>query len=216
MAATAREGNMRTSTESVPPGRRSQTGKAAARLVLLLAVAAVLGAATVGLTTTSSTEYCLSCHEMKTHAEELKRSSHAVDADKKPIECAQCHIPHSFGGRFLVVKVGLGLQDLWAHHFTDPASWNRREMQAFATRFVPDDNCLKCHPDLMKDAKNKGPVSLEGRLAHESYLGKNGEGRKNCAGCHANMAHLPTFDRRYEKNSAFAARLAEAGIVDPY
>jgi hypothetical protein len=35
--------------------------------------------------------------------------------------------------------------------------------------------------------------------------------RRTCAGCHANMAHLPVFDRRYAVNAAFAAKLPQAG-----
>jgi nitrate/TMAO reductase-like tetraheme cytochrome c subunit len=165
--------------------------------------------AAVTMARTSSTSYCLSCHEMQRYQEELKVSSHAVDKDNKPLECGQCHVPRGVGPRFVAVKTFQGLGDLVAHHFGHPEKLDRRELQAQAQRFMSDDNCLACHQDLYKDAKDK-PISELGRLCHDAYLGKNGTTRHGCAGCHSNLAHLPEFDRRYEVNAKFAAKLAQA------
>ena len=77
---------------------------------------------------TSRTEYCLSCHEMKMYKSELEKSSHAVDKDKNPIGCRQCHIPNGFGLKYLSVKV-MGVKDLWAHEFGDPGNLDRRNLQ---------------------------------------------------------------------------------------
>lgn len=157
---------------------------------------------------TSSNSYCLSCHEMQRYQDELKLSSHAVDKDKKALECAQCHIPLSAGPRYVAVKSIQGLTDLAVHYFGDPERLNRRNLQAKAQRFISDDNCLACHQDLYKDTKDK-PLSEIGKLCHDAYLGKNGTTQHGCAGCHANLAHLPEFDRRYEVNAKFAAQLAQ-------
>jgi len=162
----------------------------------------------VTMARTSTNSYCLSCHEMKRYQDELKLSSHAVDKDKKDLECAQCHIPGSAGPRYVAVKTFQGLGDLLAHRFGNPENLNRRAMQAKAQRFMSDDNCLACHQDLYKDTKDK-PISEVGRLCHEAYLGKNGTTRHGCVGCHTNLAHLPQFDRRYEVNAKFAAKLAQ-------
>ncbi len=138
----------------------------------------------------------------------MKLSSLAVDKDKKALECTQCHIPRTKGPRFVAVKSIQGLSDLVAHYFGHPENLDRRELQAQAQRFMSDDNCLACHQDLYKDTKDK-PISEVGRLCHDAYLGKNGTTRHGCVGCHSNLAHLPEFDRRYEVNAKFAAKLAQ-------
>lgn len=179
------------------------------RLVLIpLGIVGLIVFLAVSMARTSSTSYCLSCHEMQRYQDELKLSSHAVDKDQKPLECAQCHIPLTVGPRYVAVKAVQGLTDLLVHHFGDPQNLDRRELQAKAQRFMSDDNCLACHPDLYKDTKDQ-PISEIGRFCHDAYLGKNGATRHGCVGCHANLAHLPEFDRRYEVNEKFAARLAQ-------
>ena len=174
-------------------------------VLLLLALAA----SGFTMARTSSTQYCVSCHEMQVNLDELKKSSHAVDKDKKPLECLHCHIPHALGPRYLVIKTYVGLKDVLMHQIADLDNLNRRGMQDASRRFVPDENCLACHPDLYKNAKADKAISEFGKLAHEAYLGKNGNTTRNCAGCHQNMAHLPVFDRWYEVNAKFANRLAE-------
>jgi cytochrome c-type protein NapC len=160
----------------------------------------------VSMSRTSTGAYCISCHEMKGHGEELKKSSHAVDKNKQPIECAQCHIPNSIGFKYVATKTVLGMKDLIVHYLGDPERLNRRGMQNVARRFVPDENCLACHQDLNKNTKDQ-QISDIGKLCHDAYLGVNGTTKRNCAGCHFNMAHLPEFDRRYHFNAEFAKRL---------
>jgi len=162
---------------------------------------------------TSSTEFCMSCHEMKIYKDELGKSSHAVDKDKKPIQCRQCHIPDSLGHKYLTVKALFGIQDVIVHYMGNPDELDRRQMQKIARRFIPDENCLGCHQDLYKDVKEK-KISEIGRLAHDAYLGKNGNTKRNCAGCHFNMAHLPEFDRRFPFNTEFAKRLPLKGVSE--
>lgn len=183
--------------------------KSAKRKYLILAAAAVLMLLfmSVSMARTSTTEYCTSCHEMKTNLDELKKSSHALDADKKPIECAQCHVPLTVGPKYLVVKTVVGMKDLVVHYLGDPDNLNRRAMQDIGRRFVPDENCQACHKDLYRTAKGDKEVSALGRLCHDAWMGKNGTTTKGCAGCHFNMAHLPNFDRRYAFNAEFASRL---------
>ncbi|MDR2503422.1 MAG: NapC/NirT family cytochrome c [Deltaproteobacteria bacterium] len=174
-------------------------------------LAALLAFAGYTLRASSSMEFCsATCHEMGPQAEELRYSSHALDAQGKPISCAQCHIPPGFGPRYLAVKAYSGIKDLVVHlvQSPDPATMRRAPLQPVARRFVDDANCLACHADLYKDAKGEKTVSDLGRLAHDAYLGKNGQAKSNCAGCHINIAHLPAFDRRLLVNQAFAGRIS--------
>ena len=175
-------------------------------LAIPLGVVAVIVFMSLSMARTSTTEYCMSCHEMKEYKQELEKSAHAVDKDKNPIDCKQCHIPLSIGPRYFTVKTYLGMRDMFVHYFGDPNNLDRRKMQEFVRRFIPDENCLECHSDLYKNTKDK-EISAIGKLSHEAYLGKNGNTKRNCAGCHLNMAHLPDFDRRLYINKEFAMRL---------
>lgn len=180
------------------------------RLVLAILFVALLAAGGYATQKTSTTEFCLSCHEMERYSFELKRSSHAKDKDKKDIGCSQCHLPGSMGLAYMAVKSYLGVGDLLAHYTVDTKDLDRRRMQEVARRFVLDESCLACHQDLMKNVKGEA-ISPEGKKAHLSWQGKDGSGRHGCAYCHANMAHLPVFDRRYEVNAKFAAKLPQTG-----
>lgn len=171
-------------------------------LFAILGVVIILVLISISMARTSSTEYCISCHELKRYKDELEKSSHALDEDDRPIGCKQCHIPNEFGPEYVVVKL-LGLKDVYVHLFGDIEHLDRREMQEFARRFIPDENCLACHENLYQNTAGK-EISETGRVAHESYEGKNGQTRSGCAGCHQNLAHLPRFDRWYQVNAAFA------------
>ncbi len=178
-------------------------------LTILVIFCAVSGFA---LHATSSTAFCMSCHEMQLYQKELRLSSHAKDKDGAAINCSQCHIPAGFGPRFLAVKTYSGLKDLAVHFWENPQRLNRVRAQEVARRFVDDANCLACHEDLYKNAKGDAPVSDYGKLAHDAYLGKNGNTRRNCAGCHLNLAHLPDFDKQLTINAAFASRLSQEEV----
>ena len=169
----------------------------------------LLGAG-VAVVETQKSAFCLSCHEMQLYQKELEASPHAKDAGSRPIGCAQCHVPGANIVRMLAGKSYMGVKDLWVHYADGPAVLHRAAMQPAARRFVDDVNCRVCHEDLAKNAKNDGPVSAEGKLAHDAYLGTNGQARSGCAGCHANMAHLPPFDERIPRNAKFLSKLKES------
>lgn len=177
----------------------------------LAAAVFVLGVAG-GVSWTSRTAFCLSCHEMRVYHKELAMSSHAKDADGKEIGCSQCHIPNANLVRMLAAKSWMGVKDIWIHNVDGGQDLDRKAMQAAARRFTDDANCRACHQDLMLNASQKGPISDYGKLAHANYLGENGKSRSGCVGCHVNLAHLPSFDERLPINQKFAARLKESQL----
>ncbi len=187
------------------PGKKSWIIGAA---IVAAAVIVVSG----GVAWTSSTEFCLSCHEMRLYQAELEKSPHARDASGNPIGCSRCHIPHSSVVRMLGAKTWMGLKDLWVHNVNSGEPLNRAEMQPIARRFTDDANCRSCHEDMMRNAAQTGAISPEGRLSHANYLGENGQSRNGCTGCHINVAHLPVFDARIPANAKFAAKLKEARL----
>ena len=176
----------------------------------VLSLFVVLGAGMYALHATSSSKFCLSCHEMQPYAKEQRFSSHAKSKDGQEIGCNQCHIPQGMGPRFFAVKIYSGIKDAAVHFWSKPERiHNRARAQETARRFVDDANCLICHADLYRNARGDAPVSGYGGLAHDAYLGKNGSTKRNCVGCHINLAHLPAFDRRLQVNAAFTSRLQQ-------
>ncbi len=165
------------------------------------------------MSATSSMEFCSEkCHEMGIYAEEMKYSVHAKDHDGNPITCANCHIPVDSIVDYTMVKAYSGIKDVYVHNFGDPDNLNRLELKHAARPFVSDANCMKCHTDLYKTADKKNDISELGKIAHNAYLGKDGQAKSKCVGCHTNIAHLPDFDTRYTVNKEFADRLANKEV----
>jgi nitrate/TMAO reductase-like tetraheme cytochrome c subunit len=177
-------------------------------VIPVLLVLLGLGVSGATLAVTSSTGFCMACHEMKPYKEELALSSHAKDAEGQEIDCSRCHLPRGVGPRYLAVKTYSGLKVVYTHFTEEPLNLDRRALQTVARRFMDDASCLSCHEDLYKDAKGTGAISELGRLTHDTYNGLDGKTYRNCAACHINIAHLPVFDRRLEVNRDFAERLA--------
>ena len=87
--------------------------------------------ASVGVVQTSTTDFCMSCHEMQVYKKELQASSHAKDAQGQPISCAQCHIPGSNLARMLSAKAYLGVRDAWAHFTGQGYDLDRADVHRF-------------------------------------------------------------------------------------
>ncbi len=149
-------------------------------------------------------EECMRCHDVKTYEHEMASSPHAVDKDKKPITCDQCHQFH-----FNPLTSYYARDEYYDKKIFQPEDFNRRRLQKNARSAIPPEKCQACHKNLSKNAKGE-PISEIGQLCHDAFLGKNGTTRRNCAGCHVNMAHLPDFDRSLQVNAEFVKKLAES------
>jgi len=153
-------------------------------------------------------EECMRCHDVKRYQYEISHSVHVKDKDGKVITCDQCHDPH-----FNPVTSYYARDEYYDKKIFQPEDFDRREMQKNVLESVPAKKCLICHGDLSKDTKGE-KISEIGQLCHDAFEGKNGSTRKNCAGCHKNIAHLPEFDRDLTKNAVFAEKLAENPMAD--
>jgi len=148
-------------------------------------------------------EECKRCHDVKMYQFELQNSVHAFDKDKKVISCEQCHNFH-----FSPLTSYYARDEYYDKKIFEPGSFDRRKMQANARKAIQAEKCQACHKDLFKNTKGE-PISEIGRLSHDAFLGKNGETRRTCAGCHINIAHLPEFDRYLQVNAEFAQKIME-------
>ena len=83
--------------------------------VIFVACVALAGG---GVAYTSSTDFCLSCHEMRVYQEEMRFSSHAKDAQGQAIGCRQCHIPSGNIARMLIPVFMYSMKPILAKDFS--------------------------------------------------------------------------------------------------
>jgi nitrate/TMAO reductase-like tetraheme cytochrome c subunit len=143
--------------------------------VLLLPFVALLGGTSYAYKASSSTDFCLSCHEMGDHGRSLFVDDPtvlpAVHYQKRLIDrdyaCFACHTDYALFGSF---KTKLnGLRHVWVHYFGDPPD-------TFSL-YQPykNSNCLHCHDDA------RGYVES---VAHRDRLDALFAEEQSCLSCH--------------------------------
>jgi cytochrome c nitrite reductase small subunit len=110
---------------------------------------------------------CVNCHIMQPQFQSWQKSSHHAVA-----ACGDCHLPHDFIGKYLTKALngyhhskGFTLQD-----FHEPIMIKPRNAQ------VLQQNCLRCHGDLVHD------------LVSTRDAGRPGDALA-CVHCHASAGH---------------------------
>jgi nitrate/TMAO reductase-like tetraheme cytochrome c subunit len=128
---------------------------------------------------TSTTSFCISCHEMKDTHRELMASGHGANRSGFRAECADCHISAGLSG--MVRAKWTGLQELKIHVCENPGKdmtkWEarRQELKKKVAREMPNENCTKCHQiDAMRCSTKAGET------AHRTITGET-----RCLDCHS-------------------------------
>jgi cytochrome c nitrite reductase small subunit len=118
----------------------------------------------------SDPEVCVNCHIMRPQFRDWQKSSHHAVA-----ACGDCHLPHDFVGKWLTKglngyhhSTAFTLQD-----FHEPIMIKPRNAR------VLQENCLRCHGDLVHDL-----VSARDARAAGDEL--------SCVHCHATVGHGET------------------------
>ncbi|MEO8214771.1 MAG: NapC/NirT family cytochrome c [Myxococcales bacterium] len=165
-------------------GRRTLSAQRVGRLVLLVGMVVLplllsVGNLSYGVTESSQTRFCLSCHEMQRHGQSLfvddKHALAAVHYQNRLVErdstCYSCHKDY---GLFGDVKAKMnGLRHVWAHYVAGVP-----EHLALYQPF-PNANCLHCHDDARRFLENP---------AHRPVMETLQSGTLSCLGCHR-VAH---------------------------
>ncbi|AMG91147.1 pentaheme c-type cytochrome TorC [Citrobacter amalonaticus] len=154
-----------------------------------IAMALVLWGTWQGVHYTSSTEFCVSCHSMRTVGQEYESSIHFRNASGVRAECKDCHIPP--GVIPTLERKTEALSDLY-HTFISPSidtpeklSQKRAELaQREWTRMSANHSaaCKSCHSyDAMDHAKqsSNAMAQMTAAAAKDS----------NCIDCHKGIAH---------------------------
>lgn len=136
---------------------------------------------------TSTTEFCVLCHEMDHSLVTLKESTHYKDENGKTIAtCRDCHLPSwRHPVRLILAKIYHGTKDVY-HHYTDQEEmkypYYLYEMKMKARKSVPSSSCIECHTDVME---SKSP---DLKMFHKDLIQNK---QLHCVDCHKNLVHKP-------------------------
>lgn len=157
----------------------SRAGRLAVLLgVLALPLVAIVGGAGHAVSASSSTEFCLSCHEMGEHGKSLfvddpqvlpaiHYQNRLIDRDEI---CYGCHTDYALFGN---VKAKLdGLEHVWVHYLGEPPA--PKDLVLYSP--YPNHNCLHCHDD----ARNFVEAA-----PHQGQLDALRHNEKSCLECHS-------------------------------
>ena len=165
------------------------SGRSKKGIFLLLILGAVLMSLfNAGLEATNKTEFCTSCHTMKTNLNELKETVHYSSASGVHAECADCHVPKAFfpkmKAKIMAAKdvyheiIGtIDTPEKYEAHRWDMASRVWAKMKATDSR-----ECRTCHSFERMDLSAQ---SKSARKRHDSAT----EQGKTCIDCHKGIAH---------------------------
>ena len=161
-------------------GAKLLAGQTIGRVVLLVGVVALplllsVGNISYGIHQSSTTAFCLSCHEMRSYGKSLFADSRqalaAVHYQNRLVDretvCYSCHKDYAMFGD-VTAKLN-GLRHVWAHYVAGVPK------KIALYRPYPNSNCLHCHDDMRR--------FVEG-AAHRPILGALYAGTTSCLSCH--------------------------------
>ncbi|MDO3403938.1 pentaheme c-type cytochrome TorC [Citrobacter freundii] len=142
-----------------------------------------------GVHYTSTTEFCLSCHSMRTAGEEYKTSVHFRNASGVRAECKDCHIPP--GVVPTLIRKTEALNDLY-HTFISPSidtpekfAAKRSELAQREWARMSANNSAACKSCHSYEAMDRGKQSANAAAQMSAAAAKD----SNCIDCHKGIAH---------------------------
>jgi nitrate/TMAO reductase-like tetraheme cytochrome c subunit len=191
-----------------------------ARMIVIGVLGGILiwGGLNTGMEYTNRTEFCLSCHTMRTPYEELKKTVHYSNRTGTSVGCADCHVASSkepfdyarkltqkvFASKDVIGEI-LGTIDtpekFEAHRLT-------MAKRVWAHMKESDSKeCRNCHKfDKMDTTKQKDRSVVKHEGAREDG--------KTCIDCHKGIAHKPVH-HLLEKDGQAAAAAAPPSVEPP-
>jgi cytochrome c-type protein NapC len=162
------------------------------RVVLLVGLVALpllltAGNLSYGVTESSQTRFCLSCHEMQRHGQSLfvddKHALAAAHYQNRLIEretvCYSCHKDYALFGDARA-KLN-GLRHVWAHYVAGVPA----KLELYSP--YPNANCLHCHDDARR---------FREQPAHAPVMDAVVAGTTSCLTCHRVAHDMKKVDAR--------------------
>jgi cytochrome c-type protein NapC len=157
--------------------------------VALIAAGALIGVGAAGLKYSSSEQFCISCHEMNTHAyAEFKDTIHDTNRSGVRATCSDCHVPREPLG--MMERKIAALREVYGH-FTgvidtkEKYEAHRYEMARRVWVHMKETDsreCRNCHNDAAMSAE------LQSEKAQSRHAKGKAEGL-TCIDCHSGIAH---------------------------
>ncbi len=170
-------------------------------LILLGAVGALLlaGGTNVAMDATSTTEFCISCHEINDNAwAEYQQTVHYQNSSGIQVQCADCHIPHNFAGK--IMRKMEAVREIYGTIIgvIDTPEKYDAHRQAMADKVwseMRDDdsaNCRSCHINLEQSLDLQYEWA---RVNHQRMIKQD----MTCIDCHQGIAHKLPNNRLMNK-----------------
>lgn len=180
---------------------RPSTSFTLATLVVLgiaIGFAGILGFQ-FSLKATSTTEFCVSCHEMESALASLKTTPHFNNKHGFNVGCADCHIPHEFAPK--MIRKVQAAREVWGHltGVIDTEEKYRAMLPDMAEREIArlkandSAECRNCHDASLMDIAQQ---SKSAQKSHKKLL----SGEQTCIDCHEGIAHGSTASETDEEN----------------
>jgi cytochrome c-type protein NapC len=170
------------------PKKRSRAGRLMVGLLIFVAGVVFAGLFNVGLEYTNRTEFCTSCHSMKTNLAELEEKLHWKSRTGVHAGCADCHVPKDFKEKKLA-KV-LAAKDVYHEimgTIDTPEKYEARRLdmaqRVWAKMKASDSReCKSCHSLAHMD------FSEQDRFARKKHENATDRGQ-TCIDCHKGIGH---------------------------
>ena len=158
--------------------------------------ALLVAAFDTAMNTTSSNEYCMSCHTHEQADLDWKKSPHYLSHSGTMTDCAACHLPPKEDGlmKYYMAKTRIGVKDLWAKMTKDPSEidWESKRQLEHARKIVYNSSCEKCHVNLFPEG-----ISDDGITAHLHYEENAEKLGLDCISCHLDVGHyMPGYEHK--------------------
>lgn len=158
----------------------------------------------ISLDRTSTTEFCTTCHSMKTYVyEDYKQSPHFKNTKGIQAGCGDCHIPKPLAAK--LVRKTIGLKDIYhtlVGTIDSPEKFSARKqllVDRVRNRMKSSDSreCRSCHHLEQMDFARQSAIAS--KLHQESKnMGKT------CVDCHQGVGHqaatTASNDQKAEEN----------------
>lgn len=164
-------------------------------LLGLIVLGGVLGLGAAGISaslieSTSTNEFCVSCHEMTWPQATYRSQPHFRSASGVRPGCKDCHIPHDGWFNTMTAKLTQGTRDIWLHmmgKLDTPEKYQEHRAELAKrvwARLEKNDSgtCRNCHVAEAMDLEKQGPAAA---LMHA----KAQEGGVTCIQCHKGIGH---------------------------
>lgn len=175
-------------SNEVNPKRKSWLRRLLGVALIFFAGVVFAGLFNVGLEYTNRTEFCTSCHSMKTNLAELEEKVHWKSRSGVHAGCADCHVPKDFKDK-MIAKV-MAAKDVYHEimgTIDTPEKYEARRLdmaqRVWAKMKASDSReCKSCHGFAHMD------FSEQDRFARKKHENAPDRGQ-TCIDCHKGIGH---------------------------